>query len=302
MKNNMAICAADATKQPQLIPSPQSVCRMEIFMILADYHIHTNFSTDSDTAPRAQIEKAIELGLKEICFTDHMDYDFPTGEFVFSIEDYLRELRKLKKEFKDKISIKIGVELGLQPNLKLPLDFYNHLDNLSFDFIIGSTHLINKMDPYYPEFWQGKTESECYREYFEETLKNIKKFDCFDVYGHIDYIARYAPSKNKNNTYSYEAYSDILDEILSTLIAKQKGIECNTAGFKYGLNHPNPEAALIKRYIELGGKIITIGSDGHKPKYLAYDFYKIPDILKSCNVKYYTVFENRIPKFIPIDK
>lgn len=76
-------------------------------MILADYHIHTNFSTDSDTAPRAQIEKAIELGLKEICFTDHMDYDFPTGEFVFSIEDYLRELRKLKKEFKDKISIKI---------------------------------------------------------------------------------------------------------------------------------------------------------------------------------------------------
>ena len=85
-------------------------------------------------------------------------------------------------------------------------------------------------------------------------------------------MVRYGPAKNKN--YSYQAYREILDEILKVLIEKGIGLECNTAGFKYGLGHPNPTEEILLRYHELGGEILTLGSDGHAPKHLAYDFEK----------------------------
>ena len=135
-------------------------------------------------------------------------------------------------------------------------------------------------------------------EYFESILENIATDADYDVYGHIDYVVRYGP--NKNAKYSYSKYSDIIDEILRRLIAKGKGIEINTAGFKYGLGHPNPTEEIICRYRELGGEIITIGADGHKPEHVAYDFNKVPDILKAAGFKYYTVFKDRKPDFISL--
>ena len=135
-------------------------------------------------------------------------------------------------------------------------------------------------------------------EYYEATLANIRKLDCFDVYGHIDYIVRYAPNKREN--YSILDYKDIIDEILKLLIENGKGIECNTAGFKYGLGVPNPENYVLKRYHELGGEILTIGSDGHKPEHTAYAFDKVPALLESCGIRYYTVFHNRKPIMLPL--
>ena len=79
-----------------------------------------------------------------------------------------------------------------------------------------------------------------------------------------------------------------------------KGIEVNTAGLKYGMNDPNPHHDIIKRYLELGGEIITIGSDGHCPEHMAYDFHKLPDFLSSLGVHYYTIFRNKKPEFIKL--
>ena len=113
--------------------------------------------------------------------------------------------------------------------------------------------------------------------------------------GHIDYVVRYGNKKQEE--YSYEANKDIIDEILKHLILNGKGIELNTAGFKYGLGFCHPYPEIIKRYKELGGEIITIGSDGHKPEHIAYDFGKVKDILTACNFKYYTEFKERTPIF-----
>ena len=118
------------------------------------------------------------------------------------------------------------------------------------------------------------------------------------MYGHLDYVVRYGPNKNKY--YSYEKYADIIDEIIRQLVQHGKGIEINTAGFKYGLNHPNPTEEILHRYKELGGEIITIGADGHKPEHIAFDFDKVPDILKNAGFKYYTVFKERKPEFISL--
>jgi histidinol-phosphatase (PHP family) len=109
---------------------------------------------------------------------------------------------------------------------------------------------------------------------------------------------RYGP--NKNQFYTYGKYADVIDEILRSLIEKGKGIELNTAGFKYGLGHPNPTEDILRRYRELGGEIITIGADGHKPEHVAYDFKKVPEILRAAGFSYYTVFKQRKAVFYPL--
>ena len=263
-----------------------------------DQHMHCNFSGDSDALPEDMIKAGIAHGLSGICFTDHLDYDYPEEPniFLLDFDNYFKVLSDLKEKYADKISVNIGIELGLQTqaagqNLAVA-------EKYPFDFIIGSSHVVNHMDPYYPEFFAGRDEDAAYMEYFESVLENINSGVDFDVYGHIDYVVRYGP--NKNAFYTYEKFKDIIDEILTQLISKGKGIEVNTGGFKYGLGHPNPTEDIIKRYRELGGEIITMGADAHVPEYVAYEFDKTAQIIKNCGFKYYTVFKNRKAEFIPL--
>jgi len=176
--------------------------------------------------------------------------------------------------------------------------------------VIGSTHLVDDTDPYYPSFWEQFSEKDGIRRYYEITMDNIRTDTKFDVYGHIDYIIRYTPTQQKNKAQGIidEAYmdrcfrdsSDMIDEILHLLLAKGKGIEVNTAGIKYGLGHTNPQEKVLKRYRELGGEIITVGSDAHETKHLAYAFEGIPELLRKCGFRYYTEFRKRKPEMIPL--
>lgn len=262
-----------------------------------DTHMHCHFSSDSTTKPEEMILSAIDKGLDGICFTDHMDYDYPLENmFTFNPEKYFKELLPLQEKYKSCIPVHIGVEIGLQPHLKKRYE--KLLSSYEFDQVIGSSHVVHGKDPYYPDFFEGKTEDEAYKEYFSSILENLAVLDHFDVYGHIDYVVRYGP--NKNQYYTYEKFQDVIDEILRTLIAKGKGIEINMAGFKYGLGHPNPTEVILKRYRELGGEILTLGADAHQPEHVAYDFQRLKDILQNAGFSYYTVFQKRKPVFYKV--
>lgn len=265
---------------------------------LYDMHMHTHFSGDSKADSYEMAQTAYDLGLSGICFTDHLDIDYKEtpGLFDLDISSYQKEIALVKEQFNDKLDIGWGIELGLQPYLAEKNQ--KVITENDFDFVIGSTHVINQVDLYFPPFFEGRPEDECYREYFEETLKNVQSNVDFDVYGHIDYVIRYGPNKNK--FYSYEKFADIIDEILRSLISRGKGIELNMAGFKYGLGHAHPTIDTLKRYKALGGEIITIGSDGHAPEQIAWDFEKAPAILKEAGFEYFTLFKNRKPEFIKI--
>lgn len=266
--------------------------------MLWDTHMHSQFSGDSHTPQEDMIATARQKNLKGICFTDHLDIDYPDEPetFLLDLPNYVSSVEAMQEKYKEVLPVRLGIELGLQPHLA-----GIHADILSqypFDFVIGSSHVMHGVDPYYPAYWENHTEVEGYREYFESILENIAAFNGFDVYGHIDYVVRYGPNKNAN--YSYQKYADVIDEILKALIIMGKGIEINTGGFKYGLGHPNPTEDIIKRYHELGGEIITIGADAHQPEHVAFDFEKVPSILKEAGFTHYTVFKNRKPEFIPI--
>jgi histidinol-phosphatase (PHP family) len=269
-------------------------------MITADYHVHSKFSSDSESTMESMIEKAISLGMERICFTDHMDYDFPVYNgytFVFDPDEYFDALNILKVRYQDKIKVLIGVELGLQPYLA---DRYHQLlSKYPFDFAIGSSHLVNGIDPYRKEYWEDKSKEEGMLSYFKSIIDNVKAFNDFQVYGHLDYAIRYAP--NTNEGYTYERFSTIIDTMLKTIIEHDKGIEINTSGFKYGLGHPHPHSDILRRYKELGGEVITIGSDGHKPEHLGYDFKKAEELLTLLGFQYYTIFEKKKPIFLKLN-
>lgn len=278
-------------------------------MIRSDYHMHSDFSSDGKASMEAMIEKAIMLGLNRICFTDHMDYDYPAvGEytFVFDIDKYLEKLNQLKEKYKSRIEILCGVELGLQTHVKDQIKTLT--ESYPFDFLIGSVHVVDHLDPYYPEYWEGKTEEEGIRRYFETIIENCKVIQNYHICGHIDYIIRYTPSMRaykqslinqespkKYSGYSSLAYSDLLDEVLKTILYYGKGIEVNTSGLKYGLGQPHPSTDILKRYKELGGEIITIGSDAHQPEHIGYHFSYVEELLKSIGYRYYTVFKEGAP-------
>lgn len=266
-------------------------------MITADFHVHSDFSSDGKASMEDMIAHGIKQGLKTICFTDHMDYDYPkisTYNFELEIEDYLKKLQTMKERYKSQIEILTGIELGIQPQV---IDRMNELTSkYAFDFIIGSVHIVDQFDPYYPQYWENKTEEEGILRCFTAIKEGCESFQGFNVCGHIDYIFRYAPSsKAQYKEYPYSYYADVLDEILKTLIKNGKGIELNTSGYKYGLGHPHPKTEILRRYKELGGEIITIGSDAHLPEHLCYDFNRATNLLKDLGYQYYTLFKEGKP-------
>lgn len=274
-------------------------------MIQADMHMHTWFSTDSEACPRDMADGAVRKGLKTICFTDHFDKDdLEWGEEgIFDVDAYFVEMQKLQEEYAGKLNIRIGIELGLRTYLK---DYYEELTKkYPFDFVIGSVHNVPYKkdaegnilytDPAAEKLFTDRTDKEAYRLMMETTLENVRTSDCFQTLGHLDYVVRYGKSREKE--YSYTDYADIIDEILKLLIEKEKGLEVNSAGLKYGLPFAHPHPDVLKHYRELGGEIITIGADAHKPEHIAYDFAKAEEILKSCGFKYYTEFFEQKPVF-----
>ncbi len=279
-------------------------------IIHSDNHVHTYFSTDSDTPMEDMLKNAIEKEFSSICFTDHMDYNFPSRvvgpEFLLDIEPYFQEMKRLSEKYGDRIKIRRGIELGLKKDC---LDKCISLTKeYPFDFVIGSTHLVDNIDPYYDTFWNDTPEKSGILRYYETTLNNVNLGADFDVYGHIDYIIRYTPKMKQlksqglsDDTYINRLTSDsmdIIEQILKTLIYNGKGIEINTRRVQIRTRTSKPSRKNIKLYHELGGEIITIGSDAHECKHLAYDFEKVPEILKKCGFRYYSEFTGRKAEMI----
>lgn len=228
-------------------------------MTYTDRHVHTKFSPDSQAEMVGYIKKAKELGQEYVLFTDHVDFGAFDPDFLEPIDydKYIKCMRKLEKDHG--LPIKIGVEIGYEKSHKKEIKEF--LSRYDFDFVIASIHHGSDGDFYYGDFFIGKDKYQAYLSYFELVLEMVENFTDYDVVGHLDYISRYGPYDEKE--YDYEDYKDIIDRILKAIIKNNKGIEVNTSGLRGPLNVTFPKDQLILRYKELGGSIITVGSDCH---------------------------------------
>ncbi len=274
-------------------------------MIQADYHMHSSFSGDSKSPMEEMILSSIKNGLTEICFTEHHDPKFPyiipseNGLFDLDFDSYREKCFSLQEKYADRLRIRFGLELGIQPHI---LDDCNQIPGAyPFDFVIASSHVCKHKDPYYPSYYDGISIKEGIRDYFEEILQNVSDnatFSEYNVYGHLDYVVRYIPSERSSEyTYRFNDFSDLFEAILKQIILNGKGIELNTSGLAKSIQNTNPCPEIIRLYKELGGEIITVGADAHIPENVAYGFDTAERILLEAGFKHYCTFEKRKPVF-----
>jgi len=261
-----------------------------------DYHTHSNFSYDSKTTPDAMIEGAIKKGIKEIAITDHYDPEYPDPAFPFDLEfpKYHQKLLELAKKYKDEIKVIKGIEIGIQHGDVLA-KCEKAANAFDYDFILGSFHCAYGED-LYSQYFDTRTVEQGFNDFYVYMIDCIKEYNNFDVLGHFNVIDRYG-----EYIPDYVPYMDTIEEILKILIQHRKGIEFNTSSFRYGMGErTKPSKEILSLYKDLGGEIITIGSDAHKVSDLGFQYDTAVSILKSHGFNYITTFENRKPSFVKI--
>lgn len=276
----------------------------------ADYHIHTEFSDDSEYSMEQVVLDAIAMRLDEICFTDHVDYgvknDWDNGGKVRYREGipgepdqiprlnvnyplYYEEYQKMQKLYGDKIKLKLGMEFGMQSHM---IAQYEKLfARYPFDFIILSVHEVEDKELWTQDFQCGRTQQEYNERYYEELLYLVQYYHNYSVLGHMDLITRY----DKAGIYPFEKLKPIITEILKTVIADGKGIEMNTSYHRYGLKDLTPSRDILRLYRKLGGHIITIGSDSHKSEHLGAYIDEAKKELKMLGFNEFCTFEKMRP-------
>lgn len=223
-----------------------------------DYHMHSDVSEDGRSSGFEMAERAAQMGLREICFTDHID-DIPDpnkADWTFETADFNAAYDHLSI---DGLRIRKGIEFGLLQYNRDRLTA--ELQRRPFDFVIGSIHFAQNVDVYDAVFWEGRSPEETVKEFLKETLNCVRIHDDFDVLGHLTVLGkvRYTPN---NRPMAYSDNADIVDEIFRVLIQKGKGLEVNTSGLtRCGAFLPT--ADYLHRFKELGGEIVTVGSDAH---------------------------------------
>jgi len=266
---------------------------------LLDYHMHTFFSPDGKMTMEEACKKAVSVGLKEIAFTDHMDMDLPDNKNAFQIKDmdqYIQSIASVREKYKGKLSIKTGIEIGLQDwTLK---DAALLVRKYPFDFVIASVHLVDGLDPARSEYYENRDKIKSYTDYYQKIYDLLRQYDDYCVLGHLDYVRRYMPYPYTPG--DHKIGMEIVESIFKLLVERGKGLELNTAGYKHSSKQPHPHPDILKWYRDLGGEIVTIGSDAHTVKYVGYENKRALEWLKQAGFEYVTIFTDRQPKFVKI--
>ncbi len=286
--------------------------RLEGIFMFADYHVHTEYSDDSVYPMEEVVKDAVRMGIEEICFTDHVDYgvkrdwDDPRGVIYrkggpgipgsvalanVDYPQYTRQIAELQQKYAGQIRIRLGLEFGMQMHwLKEFQDLYARYP---FDFIILSVHQVEDKEFWTQDFQKGRTQQEYNERYYDEMLALVRNYHDYSVLGHLDLITRY----DKAGIYPFEKVRPVITGILKTVIADGKGIELNTSSHRYGLSDLTPSREILRLYKELGGEILTIGSDSHKPEHLGTYIESSKAELRSLGFTRFCTFEKMVPVF-----
>lgn len=270
-----------------------------MIMELFDNHNHSQFSFDGNrTSIEASARAALSAGLKGICFSDHCDHYVPPmkADFEelkpehFDVGEQQAEIARVQRLLGDDIKILKGIEIGMYEDCHEQIR--KVLSDNSFDQVLASVHYIEQTDPYYGGYYEGKDWKEAYGTYLETICREMKWLGDFDIMGHYDYIVRYAPYPV--TSIRYRDFGDILDEMFRYLINEGKALEINTKSYE---GHRGRVVELdrdvLLRYREMGGEIISLGSDSHEPSRVGAGLPHHAALLKSLGFRWTAHYESR---------
>lgn len=240
-----------------------------------DCHTHTQFSVDSEADIRAMIERAIALDLAAYAITDHCECStwypkehytetecFDHFHYAADFERSLQAVTALKEEYGQKINLICGTELGQATHDMEAAE--KAVSDERLDFTIGSLHQLRGEKDFYYIDYQEMTEDEILsllNRYFHE-IYELCKWGKFDVLGHLTYSMRYMKRRFGIEP-DISCFDEIIAESFRELIAKDKGIEINTSGLRQGFGDCFPSLKYVKLFHDLGGRLVTVGSDAH---------------------------------------
>jgi histidinol-phosphatase (PHP family) len=252
--------------------------------MIFDSHSHTAFSGDSEMKAEEALAAADQAGVG-LVFTEHLDLDYP-GEidFTFDPSAYWQQYEPLRGS-----RLLLGVEVGMQSTTAERSRTF--VDTVPFDLVIGSIHMVDGKDIYYREAYGTQSKEEFFHKYYQQMADNIRRHDFIDVLGHIDYIARYAPYKNPD--VSYGSFQMDIDAVLKAVIETDTVMELNTRrlGSRLAIKELLP---VYRRYQELGGRYVTLGSDAHTADAVGANFRVARELIEAVGLRTVTFRERKI--------
>ncbi len=262
-----------------------------------DYHMHSTFSIDSKMSMGDACSRALELGLREICFTEHVDFvPDDEGTRFFDPVEYLASIERCRCAFDGRLVIRAGIEIG--ESHRYVEEVRALTEAYPFDFVIGSLHWVGADLVMTPGYFAGKSLDQAYDAYFEELLALVRVGD-FDILGHLDVPKRYGVHLQER--FDPGPFEDRIRDVLCACIERGIGIEINTGTIRRTGNDPSPSIEVLRWYRELGGEVLTVGSDAHRPQHMAYAFDKAFAMIREAGFTHLTTFEQRKPGIVPMD-
>lgn len=276
-------------------------CLGKGFLTMFDYHVHSLFSADSKMKLEDACEAAMKAGVKEIAFTEHIDYFYPNCDLIFDFDynEYAKEIELVQEKYMNQLTILKAVEVGIHP--------FKHEENRTFvttnffDFVIGSIHLADDKDLHNGDYFEGKNLDHAVEQYFLTINQYVKEFHDFNVLGHLTLIKRYLHFVKAHwKDVQWSKYYDIIEDTFKHLVETGRGIEINMSGFRYRIDCPLPDLPFLKLYKQTGGEIITVGTDAHSKHFVGQHLQLGYQLLHEAGFNYVTTFRERKPTFVPI--
>lgn len=266
---------------------------------LVDMHVHSDNSPDGHHSAMFICEKAELMGVRAIAFTDHCEID------VYEKESYDRrvvqsffEISKAQSAFRGKVLVLRGIELAQGHYDKRLSDTV--LAHYDYDVVIGAVHALrNTTDFCHLKKYNEQSVKEYTEKYFRE-IYNLVKWGNFDILAHLTYPFRYFYQDGGIDVNIHD-YDEQVDEILKLLAKKEKALEINTAGLRMPYGKLSPEADIVKRFHELGGKYVTFGSDAHYAEDITAGLESAYDVMKEAGFDCFTLYQKRTPILMPIE-
>lgn len=260
---------------------------------MIDYHVHTKYSGDSSAELGEQLAAAAARGIDDLCFTDHIDFDNPGGNFEpADLSARHEELKKFGGAF-GPVIIREGAEISLARDPSCLEKTLAYLAPHELDFIIGSVHCVDRNDVYYPEYHAGKTKAEAYLPYLETIADCLPNYGFISVLGHYDFVAKCAPYEDRSMSADLSpAIRDAFERIFKTVVSMGKGIEINTAAWRTA---PHWGLDVLSLYRQCGGEFVTFGSDAHRDSAVANRLDEARELALEAGIPYYATFEKMKP-------
>jgi len=266
-------------------------------MIYTDIHTHTTFSEDGISSPEEMIAAARQKGVLHYGISDHFDYDYQVLPFsadgktpsFIDAKAYFSFMRALQERLLHSapdFHLWIGAEFGFLPDPRCYDEYARIVRDYQPDFVVNSVHVAGDCDCWFAPYFEGKSKERAYRAYLETVRNSLDAPYRYDIVAHIGYVARNAPYADKKLRYA--DFSDVLDDILRTIVARGKILEVNTSSRQAGSDFL-PDADILTRYFQLGGRKISVSSDAHDVSRVCEKYETVLSALKRIGFSYLTV-------------